>query len=206
MRREKNSTKSKEDILNAAELAFSKKGLYGTRIDEIAKAAKINKRMIYEYFGCKNDLYKKVLEVVYKRIGNHGRGVLSPEDTFEQAITKVTGFYFDYLGSRPSYINLLLWENMNEGKYIRNIDLTSIRQPVLTRLKQILERDKDAGTLREDVDSNQILTTLLTSTFAYFSNRYTLSKVLGYDLMNKQAIVRKSEDLANMIISYISND
>lgn len=204
MRREKNSTKSKEDILNAAELAFSKKGLYGTRVDEIAKIAKINKRMIYEYFGCKVDLYKKVLEIVYKRIGNYGRAVLSEQDSFEDAVKKVAKFYFDYLSSNPTYVNLLLWENMNEGEYIKDVDLSSIRQPVLIQLEQILERDKQAGIIRSDVDPNQILITLLTTTFAYFSNRYTLSKVLQYDLMNEQSIIKKSEDLANMIIAYIS--
>lgn len=204
MRREKNSTKSKEDILNAAELAFSKKGLYGTRVDEIAKIAKINKRMIYEYFGCKVDLYKKVLEIVYKRIGNYGRAVLSEQDSFEDAVKKVAKFYFDYLSSNPTYVNLLLWENMNEGEYIKDVDLSSIRQPVLMQLGQILKRDKQAGIIRSDVDPNQILITLLTTTFAYFSNRYTLSKVLQYDLMNEQSIIKKSEDLANMIIAYIS--
>lgn len=204
MRREKNSTKSKEDILNAAELAFSKKGLYGTRVDEIAKIAKINKRMIYEYFGCKVDLYKKVLEIVYKRIGNCGRAVLSEQDSFEDAVKKVAKFYFDYLSSNPTYVNLLLWENMNEGEYIKDVDLSSIRQPVLMQLGQILKRDKQAGIIRSDVDPNQILITLLTTTFAYFSNRYTLSKVLQYDLMNEQSIIKKSEDLANMIIAYIS--
>lgn len=204
MRREKNSTKSKEDILNAAEFAFSKKGLYGTRVDEIAKIAKINKRMIYEYFGCKIDLYKKVLEIVYKRIGNHGRAVLSEQDSFENAVKKVTEFYFNYLSSNPTYVNLLLWENMNEGEYIKDVDLSSIRQPVLIQLGQILGRDKQAGIIRADVDPNQILITLLTTTFAYFSNRYTLSKVLQYDLMNEQSIIKKSEDLANMIIAYIS--
>lgn len=204
MRREKNSTKSKEDILNAAELAFSKKGLYGTRVDEIAKIAKINKRMIYEYFGCKVDLYKKVLEIVYKRIGNYGRAVLSEQDSFEDAVKKVAKFYFDYLSSNPTYVNLLLWENMNEGEYIKDVDLSSIRQPVLIQLEQVLERDKQAEIIRSDVDPNQILITLLTTTFAYFSNRYTLSKVLQYDLMNEQSIIKKSEDLANMIIAYIS--
>lgn len=204
MRREKNSTKSKEDILNAAEIEFSRKGLFGTRVDEIAKRAKINKRMIYEYFGCKVDLYKKVLEVVYKRIGNFGRAVISQQDSSEQAVKKVAEFYFNYLSNNPTYVNLVLWENMNQGKFITDVDLSSIQQPVLVQLQRILERDKKAGLIRSDIDSEQILITLLTTTFAYFSNRYTLSKVLQYDLMDIQSIVKKSTDLADMITTYIS--
>jgi len=141
---------------------------------------------------------------VYKRIGNFGRTVISVKDGLEQAVNRVTEFYFDYLGSNPTYINLLLWENMNQGKYISDVDLSSIQQPILEKLRQILEREKANGAIRQGVDANQILLTLLTSTFAYFSNRYTLSKVLQYDLMSKQSIVRKSEDLADMIIAYIT--
>ena len=47
-RRERNSQKSKEDILKAAEIKFAEKGIYGTRVDDIAEAANINKRMLYD--------------------------------------------------------------------------------------------------------------------------------------------------------------
>lgn len=204
MRREKNSTKSKEDILKAAQEEFGRKGLFGTRVDEIAKIAKINKRMIYEYFGCKVDLYKKVLEVVYKRIANVGQSLIKPDDAFEQAIIKVVDFYFDYLSTNKNYVNLVLWENLNKGEFIKDANLSEIRQPALLDLQAILERDKKAGLIKPDIDTNQILITLLTSTFAYFSNQYTLSKILQYDLMKEQSIEKKSKDLAQMIITYIS--
>ena len=206
MRREKDSIKSREDILRAAEAEFGRKGLFGTRVDEIAKIAGINKRMIYEYFGCKVDLYKTVLEVAYNKIGKVGQTLLKPNDMYADAIGKVVDFYFDYLDANPAYVNLVLWENMNRGEFVADIDLQDIRQPILTQLQTILERDKKAGFIRADIDTKQILITLLTSTFAYFSNQYTLSKILQYDLMEKQSIETKAKDLAQMIITYISNE
>ena len=46
---------TKQRILEAAEQEFSEKGLYGARVDEIAAKADINKRMLYQYFGNKEE-------------------------------------------------------------------------------------------------------------------------------------------------------
>ena len=64
------STQTKQAILKAAEEEFSEKGIYGARVDEIAAKAKINKGMIYQYFGNKEELYKTVLKNVYDRLGD----------------------------------------------------------------------------------------------------------------------------------------
>lgn len=57
--RKKDSEQSRLDILEAAEIEFAAKGLYRTRIDEIAVRANVNKRMIYEYLGNKEQLYTR---------------------------------------------------------------------------------------------------------------------------------------------------
>jgi TetR/AcrR family transcriptional regulator len=116
--RARDSQKSKDDILNAAEMEFAEKGIFGTRIDEIAAKAKINKRMIYEYFGSKEELYKAVLSDVYRRLSRRELLVLSEDIECMEAIRKIITLYFDYLNENPSYVNLILWENLNKGKYI----------------------------------------------------------------------------------------
>jgi len=46
-----------EEIMTAAKTIFSKKGYFGSTIDEIAKVAGISKGTIYLYFKNKDDLY-----------------------------------------------------------------------------------------------------------------------------------------------------
>ena len=55
-------------ILDAAKAAFAERGLGGARVDEIAARAKVNKRMIYHYFGNKDGLFLAVLEGAYADI------------------------------------------------------------------------------------------------------------------------------------------
>ena len=59
---------TRKKILAATEWEFSEKGLYGARVDDIARAAGVNKSMLYAYFGSKESLYKIVLEEVYNRL------------------------------------------------------------------------------------------------------------------------------------------
>ena len=49
-------------IMAAAKVEFSKMGLDGARVDVIAARAKVQKRMMYHYFGNKELLYRLVLE------------------------------------------------------------------------------------------------------------------------------------------------
>ena len=56
---------TRKRILSAATAEFARKGLGGARVDEIALRSKSNKRMIYHYFGSKEQLFTAVLEAAY---------------------------------------------------------------------------------------------------------------------------------------------
>lgn len=203
MGRKKDSTQSKIDILRAAELKFSEKGFYGTRVDDIAQAAKINKRMIYEYFGNKEKLYKAVLAEVYGRLGSKEQIIYSEQLSPIEAIRRVIILYFNFLQDNPTYVNLILWENLNKGKYIVDLDFSNIKQPALDALRRLIEKGKKEGVFKESIDPEQIILTLLTSSFANFSNRYTLTKLLGYDLTSDEGIEKRAIDLSNMLLAYM---
>jgi AcrR family transcriptional regulator len=60
--------RTRERILQAAIGEFSEKGLDGARVDEIARRSRANKRLIYHYFGNKEELFLAVLEHAYDDI------------------------------------------------------------------------------------------------------------------------------------------
>src|SRR5437867_11889395 len=53
--------RTRERILAAALKEFSAKGFAGARVDRIARRARINKRMLYHYFGNKEHLFREIL-------------------------------------------------------------------------------------------------------------------------------------------------
>jgi AcrR family transcriptional regulator len=52
---------TQQRILDAALREFSTHGFAGARVDAIARAARINKRMLYHYFGDKETLFREIL-------------------------------------------------------------------------------------------------------------------------------------------------
>lgn len=201
--RVRDSQKSKEDILAAAEAEFSEKGIYGTRVDEIAAKANINKRMIYEYFGSKEGLYKAVLVNVYGRLAKKEIVVLSEGITHVDSIRNIISLYFEFLRDNPAYVNLIHWENLNKGKYIQDIDFSTIKDPSFDQFRKVINLGKRDGTFREEIDTEQVILSLLTYTFSYFSNRYTLSKLLMKKLDSDENISKRTENVTEMFLRYL---
>ncbi|WP_299553023.1 TetR/AcrR family transcriptional regulator [Seonamhaeicola sp.] len=52
---------SRKLIKNSALVLFSKNGFSSTKVDDIAKHAKVSKGLIYNYFSSKDDLLKEIL-------------------------------------------------------------------------------------------------------------------------------------------------
>lgn len=202
-KRPRDSQKSREDILNAAEQEFADKGIFGARIDEIAAKAEINKRMIYQYYGSKEELYKAVLASVYQRLSRMEVGLLSAEMPSTEAIKRVISLYFNFLRDNPTYVSLILWENLNKGKYIESMDFSDIKDPSFELLRKIVSKGKAEGMFRQDIDTEQVILSLLTYTFSYFSNRYTLSKLLSKPLTNEENIHRRVENVTDMFLQYM---
>ena len=59
---------SKEKIIKAAITEFALKGLDGARVDEVARRSGVNKTLLYQYVGNKDDLFTAALEAAYQSI------------------------------------------------------------------------------------------------------------------------------------------
>ena len=67
----RDAERTRQALLAAAEIEFSTKGLAGARVDVIAEQAAANKRMLYYYFGSKEELYRRCAGTGLRR---HARG------------------------------------------------------------------------------------------------------------------------------------
>ena len=66
--RKRDAVRTKGSILQAAIAEFALRGPAGTRVDEIAARAGVNKSLIYQYFGSKQELYAEALNAVLEDI------------------------------------------------------------------------------------------------------------------------------------------
>jgi AcrR family transcriptional regulator len=66
--RVRDAERTRADLLTIATQVFAEDGYSGARVDEIAERTRSTKRMIYYYFGGKEQLYLAVLEQAYTTI------------------------------------------------------------------------------------------------------------------------------------------
>jgi AcrR family transcriptional regulator len=102
--RPRDSRATKERLLAAATEEFAEHGLAGARIDRIAERAEANKRLLYVYFGDKDQLFDAVLE---RQIATLAEAVpLTPDDLAGFASAK-----FDHMLAHPLVARLAAWRS-----------------------------------------------------------------------------------------------
>ncbi len=191
-------TKSK--ILAAAEAEFSEKGYFGARVDEIADAAGVNKRMIYQHYESKDGLYRAVLLSVYEKLAECERSFCIHNLDPKLAIKNIVYTYFRFLEETPSFVRMLMWENLNYGNCISGEEIRYLKEPTINYIKEQIRRGKEQGIFREDIDEAQMIISIMNFGFSYFSNIHTLSSWFERDMSDSAEILKRADFVSNMIL------
>ena len=101
----RNADATRRRILSAATEEFAAHGLAGARIDRIAEAAQANKRMIYEYYGSKAELFTTVIEVAVQEA--HDAVPFTEGD-----LPGYAAALFDYVIAEPALARLEGWRRL----------------------------------------------------------------------------------------------
>lgn len=201
------SEQTRARILAAAEEIFSEKGLDGARVDEIAARAETNKRMLYEYYGSKEGLYGEVLRRVYRRLSDCEQFFTADEFAGPDiigAIRSLVDAYLAFVKSDPTYVRMVMWENLYGARHFDQYGLAGVRDPMKKALGRLLERGKAAGVFRPDAEEDQVLMTIFACTFNYFSNIHTMTRVMGCDLASDEQIARRAAQITDMLTCYLT--
>ncbi|MCE4058871.1 TetR family transcriptional regulator [Pandoraea sputorum] len=180
--------RTRQRILAAAIEEFAERGSSGARVDSIARRADINERMLYYYFGNKDQLYLAVLEEVYGEFNRAEHALKLDLLAPLNAVAELAHFVWDYYADHPELIQLINNENLHEAKSMRQS--TEIRQqvsPIVELLAQTLKRGQVSGEIRQGVDPVDLYVTISAMGYYVMSNRHTLSIVMGRDVMSDES-------------------
>ena len=194
---------TRQKILAAAEVAFAEKGLYGARIDEIAQSADANKRMIYAYYGSKELLYIAVLEEVYRRMAVQEKELLDRPMGCEEAVRAIIGHYFRFLRDNPTFVKMVLWENLNEATYFRQSQAQFIKGTVLELLREKLKQGVREGIFFAGLDVDETVLSVNMFCFSYFSNQYTMAQIMKVDFQNPMVFQKRCDHVTDLLMTYL---
>ena len=151
----RNPRQSRARILEAALKEFAAKGFDGARVDAIARRARINKRMLYHYFGDKEGLFREVLR---RKMADRAAWLASaPEDLVESL-----PYWFRLACRDPEWVRLLEWEALQRGEGA--IIDESHRQRSFSDALQRMRQMQASGRLGSELDPGQFLLSMMALT------------------------------------------
>ncbi|MBW7924187.1 MAG: TetR family transcriptional regulator [Burkholderiaceae bacterium] len=195
---------TQQAILAAATHEFARYGLDGARVDRIAARAKVNKRMLYYYFGQKDALFLAVLEGAYRRIRAEERKLDLNRVEPTEAIRRLIAFTWDYYIANPEFLSLLNTENLHRAKHLKKSSLVrTLHSPFVALIADVLERGRKAGVFRAGVDPVQLYISIAGLSYFYLSNAYTLSTIFDRDLLSPKAKVEALSHMTDLVLGYL---
>ncbi len=203
----RDADQTRRRILAAAMVEFARKGLGGARVDEIAARSKANKRMIYHYFGSKEQLFTAVLEDAYLGIRSAEQTLNLEELPPNEAIAKLVRFTWNYYLAHPEFLTLVNSENLHRAKHLKTSE--AIRQTsgrLVAMVRDILDRGVAAGIFRGGIDPVQLNITIAAIGYYYLTNRFTGSIVYERDLMTKENLEARLAFNLDTILRLLKKD
>jgi TetR/AcrR family transcriptional regulator len=182
----RNPDRTKGRLLKAAIRLFSARGFHGVSVDEIVAAARVNKRMVYHYFGSKGGIYAAALVDVFKRLESVEFSATTISARPDEKLRKLLETNFRFLDNNPEFVRMLLWENLEQGENILRNASQLNKNPFIERFQTIIEEGIAQGLFRAPCDIKHLLVNFIGLCFIYYSNRYSLSASLGLDLDNER--------------------
>ncbi|MFO1501716.1 MAG: TetR family transcriptional regulator [Verrucomicrobiota bacterium] len=150
---ERNPERTRQRILAAALREFAAKGFAGARVNVIARRARINKRMLYHYFGNKEALFREILRL---KISTRKAWLASaPEHPFERL-----PYWSQLMAQDPQWIRLLQWEALQWGESRAVID-EERRRASFQQAVQALRQQQEAGKIPAQLDPGHLLISVL---------------------------------------------
>lgn len=177
---------TRQAILRAAVEEFGKEGYGGARVDRISRAAGSNDRMLYYYFESKEQLFHAVIECCYADLVAEEEALDLDFGNPARALDALIDFNWRYYWAHPEFLSILGSENLFEGRHVKGNIKGVFSNTQFGLLDRVLASGAKAGVFKPDCDRFLVFMTILSLTYFYRSNLYTLSNYLAIDLAEKR--------------------
>ena len=199
--RAKQAQDTRAKILRAAIRVFAKQGYASGRVESISKAAKSHDRMIYYYFGSKEQLFIEVLETIYSQFNEAESKLDLDLDDPAHGLAQMVEFVWQYYLDHPEFVTLLSSENLHQGKHSKKSSkLREISGYAISVVEKVLNAGKAKGVFRAGVEARDVYIMIASLGYFYNANQYTLGAFLGEALMDKAKLEHWCEVIKETVL------
>lgn len=204
-RQRRDAARTRREILDVATEEFARLGYTGARIDEIAARIHTTKRMIYYYFGSKEQLFTEVLERAYSGIRELEKRLDVEHPDPVTAIRRLAELTFDHHEAHPDFIRLVSIENTHEAEHLAASEaLGELNSPAIEVIGRILDEGRATGVFTATADAVDMHAMISAFCFFRVSNRHTFGALFGRDLTAPDRREHYRTMLGDMVIAYLT--
>ncbi len=165
-KRRYNTKETRTILLDAAETLFIKKGFSATSTNDISKLAGSSKSQVQYHFKSKKNLWKVVIErrlnQFFKAIEKLFKNIDFDKDNFKKGLET----FFNFHLKNPQILSIIKWITI-EG----NPSDMHLHEEVKNILIKGIDKGKEDGLIRKELDPNYITYAILALVFHWFDMR-----------------------------------
>ena len=203
--RQRDPERTRAEIMAVATSEFARAGYSGARVDKMAALTSTTKRMIYYYFGGKEQLYVAALEQAYGEMRAIEQQLNLQHLCPEEAIRTLAEVTFDYHDKHPEFSRLVAIENVHDAEHVQDSQLGGLNSPILVLIQSILDRGYREGVFHREVKAIEVHTLMTALCFFRVSNRATVKAIFGYDMAAPRTRRRQRLLIAEMSLSWLQD-
>jgi AcrR family transcriptional regulator len=171
---------TRERILDAAHAVFLRKGTAGSRTQEIADEAAVNKALVHYYFGTKAALADAIFERSLGALTPLIFGILADENrTIEQKVRDIVREQIDFHSARPYLAGYMISEMHAEPRRVAEM-ISRRGHPPREVIRRQIRQAVEAGTMRP-ISAEQFIVNLMGLLIFPFALRPGLTLLLEMD-------------------------
>lgn len=180
-RKEREKEHRREEILDAAQVAFFERGLATATMDEIAEKAELSKGTLYLYYKSKEDLYLAVMmrgmQILYDKLA----AVIDKNESAPKTIAQLGRVFVEFFDSNKNYFRMLHFlqtpQLHKQASEEMKASCSVLNHRIMDLVHGVFHRGIREGTVRSDLNATEIFVILWSSATALIhriDNEYEL--------------------------------
>jgi TetR/AcrR family transcriptional regulator len=194
---------TEQKILNAAQKVFVKKGLDGSRMQEIADEAGINKALLHYYFRTKQKLFEAIFKKLIRKAIPDIKEVFFSELPVEKKIGVFVEVYSDLIAKNPYLPMFILREIYRDPRSLAVVLKNQGIHPA--EVLAVFEKEMEKGNIRR-LDPRDLLIHLLALTIFPVVASPLMSEVFfnGNKTEYRNFLIQRKTTVKEFILNSIS--
>ena len=196
------SKDTEEQILDAAKDIFQKKGMDGTRMQEIADKAGINKAMLHYYYRSKQLLFEAVFSNAFALLAPQMNAILNDDSSIEEKVRNFTFNYISFIAKHPYLPNFIIQELNRNPDFFEKVQQNAAF-PSLDKFEKQVAQEIEQGILKP-TSGKQLFIHIISLNIFPFVATPLIKGLLGIDAKEFKALIEERKTaVSDFIIASI---